>query len=397
MRAIPKQSRVESIDLARGLAMVLMALDHVRLYLHFDSLIFSPTDLRRTTPAIFATRVATHFCAPTFILLAGVSAWLVARRKSAREASVFLFSRGAWLIFLQLTVVRFAWNFDPALHFNSSTILSTIGVCMLALAALIRLPMGALLGLSLAMIAGHNALDGISFPSGSAADVAWSFLHVNKLYALGGKRSFQFAYPVIPWVGVMALGYCLGSIFGEEWTSEQRKRLLLRAGAGALAAFAVLRAFNHYGDPVPWARQPTAAMTVVSFFNLEKYPPSLSYLCLTLGMALLVLGVSEGRDLSRARPLIEFGRVALFYYVVHLFVVHAVALIAALSAGYPLRSMVFTGTPARASPLLQGRFGLGLGGIYALWAGIVVALYPACAAWSVLKSRNRAAWWASYV
>ena len=393
----PASSRIESIDLLRGAVMILMALDHVRGYFHFDSLVFSPTDLQRTTPALFATRLITHLCAPTFILLAGVSAHFIARRKTVRGASTFLLSRGAWLVLLQLTVIRFAWNFDPAFRYTSSNIISTIGFSMMALAVLIHLRPGALLAVGLAMVLGHNALDGVSFADGSAADVVWSFLHVRKMYALGQDGSFLFLYPLIPWVGVMALGYCLGRMYDADWSAHTRRRTLLGLGGASLLAFTVLRCTNLYGDPSPWVPQALPSRTVLSFLNVEKYPPSLLYLCLTLGVALLLLGLLEGRNLRRWKPVVTLGKVAFFYYVVHLFVIHAVALLAVVSAGYPWRTMVFHGAQLEPSPLLKGKFGFTLGQTYAVWVGIVLLLVPLCVRWNAFKERHKAAWWVSYV
>ena len=390
-------SRIESIDLVRGIVMILMALDHVRDYVHFDSLIFSPTDLQRTTPALFATRLITHLCAPTFIFLAGVSAHFVVRRRTVSGASAFLLTRGAWLVFLQLTVIRFAWNFDPAFRYNSSNIISTIGFCMMALGFFIHLEPRTILAVGLGLCIGHNALDGVSFAPGSAADVLWSFLHVRKLYTLPDGHSFLFLYPLIPWAGVMALGYCLGRVYDRDWSAARRRGLLLGIGTASLLAFVVLRWLNVYGDPSPWAHQRDAGTTVMSFLDVEKYPPSLLYLCLTLGVALLLLGALEGRDLRRWQPVVIFGRVALFYYVLHLFVVHAVALVAVSASGYPWRTMIFSGSQSQASPLLKGRFGFSLAGTYAVWAGIVLLLHPVCARWNALKTRFKATWWVSYV
>src|SRR5262249_21091176 len=295
-----------------------------------------------------------------------------AQRKTLRETSIFLLTRGAWLVLLQMTVVRFAWNFDPKFHYNSSNIISTIGFSMMALAALIHLRPRALLIFGLAMVIGHNALDGVSFAQGSAADVVWSFLHVRKMYRMANGRSFLFLYPLVPWVGVMALGFCLGRIYQADWTSERRRRLLSRIGGGGLLAFFVLRWLNLYGDPLPSSHQPRFSTTILSFLNVEKYPPSLMYVCLTLGVSLFLLGILEGRSLKGWRPIAVFGKVALFYYVLHIFAVHALALLAVVSSGYPWRTMVFSGSQTVPAPELMGKFGFSLAETYAIWAGIIV-------------------------
>ena len=390
--ARPAAARVESIDLVRGVVMILMALDHVRDYLHFDSLLFSPTDLSRTTPALFATRLVTHLCAPAFIFLAGVSAHFAASRRTGREASLFLLTRGAWLVLLQLTVVRFGWNFDPAFHFNSSNILSTIGFSMIALAGLVHLPRRALFVAALAMVFGHNALDGIAFRSGGA-DVLWTFLHARKLYTLSHGDSFLFLYPLIPWVAVMALGYCAGRLFDPDFSAAARKSLLLSSGLAAVAAFLIVRCLNVYGDPVPWQAEADLSTTVMSFFNLEKYPPSLLYLCLTLGVTMTLLGLVEGRRMPK--PIVTFGRAALFFYVVHIYLVHAAAMLACVAGGFPWQSMIFAGHQSQS--VLKGQFGFSLARTYVIWACIVVLLYLFCAHWNAFKLRNRERWWVSYV
>jgi uncharacterized membrane protein len=391
------RSRIESIDLLRGIVMVIMALDHVRGYFHFDTFLFNPTDLERTTPAMFATRLITHLCAPTFIFLAGTSAYFIAQRKTLKETSFFLVTRGLWLIALQFTLIRFAWNFDPAFHYNSSNIISTIGFCMIGLSFLIHLRMRTVLIIGFIMVLGHNLLDGISFEDGSIADVMWSFLHVRKLFVLGNDRSFLFLYPIIPWVGVMALGYCLGSLYDQRYAVEKRKKIILLIGISSLLFFLVLRGLNVYGDPVPWSHQRALSVTIMSFLNVEKYPPSLLYLCLMLGISLTALGILEGRNLRRWNPVTVFGKVPMFYYVLHIFVIHALALASVVWMGYPWETMIFIGSNGQASPLLKGNYGFNLIQVYLLWIFIVALLYPFCSAWNLFKIRNKSKWWVSYV
>jgi uncharacterized membrane protein len=389
---------VESIDLVRGLVMIVMALDHVRDYVHFDSLLFSPTDLARTTPALFATRFITHLCAPTFMLLAGTSIWFVARRKTPRETSAFLLTRGLWIALVQLTIVRFAWSFDPAFRYNSASILWAIGLCMVAMAALVRVRFEALLAFGFILIVGHDAFDRVSFAPRSAADVVWTFLHAHKTYDLGHGRSFQFLYPFVPWIGVMALGFCLGRLYDEDVPSGTRRSALLRMGSASLLSFLALRLWNVYGDPVAWTPRTTRSATVMSFLNLEKYPPSLLYLLVTLGTALLLLAFFEGRGLAGWTPLVVFGRAAFFYYVVHVLLAHLIGLVAVVVSGRPWQTMVFTHGPhTDASPLLAGTWGFSLLGTYVAWIALVVAMYPLCRAWLRLKNRNKSRWWVSYV
>jgi uncharacterized membrane protein len=390
-------SRVESIDLFRGLVMIIMALDHIRAYLHFDSLMFSPTDLQRTTPALFTTRLITHLCAPAFIFLAGTSAYFISQRKTLKETSFFLITRGLWLVILQVTLIRFTWNFDPKFHFNSSNIISTIGFCMIALAFLIHLRLRAIVVVGLTIVVLHNTLDNITFETGTIADILWSFLHVRKLYPLSHHYSFLFQYPIIPWVGVMALGFCLGSVYSENHPSKKRKKILLQMGIIGVSAFFVLRLINLYGDPLPWEHYAEISTTIMSFFNVEKYPPSLLYLCLTLGISLIVLGAIEGKNLEPFKRITLFGKVALFYYVVHIAVIHLLALIAVASLGFPWQTMIFIGSSSQASPLLKGKFGFSLTEIYMLWAAIIIFLYPCCLLWFEFKTQNKLKWWVSYV
>lgn len=390
-------SRIESIDLLRGIVMVIMALDHVRIYFFYGTYLFSPTDLQHTTPGIFATRLITHLCAPTFILLAGTSAYFTAKRKTKEETAFFLLTRGVWLIVLQMTIVQFAWHFDPAFHHITSNIISTIGFSMVFLSLLIRLRLRTILITGLVIVLGHNLLDGITFDEGSLGDMIWSFFHVSKRFALANQYILQFNYPVIPWIGVIALGYCLGRLFDPDFSASERKKVIINWGIACLLLFVLLRSFNFYGDLHPWSRQETISKTVMSFLNLEKYPPSLDYLCLTLGISLLILATLEGRNLDRFRPITLFGNVALFYYVLHLFVIHLCAMLAVTVYGFPWQTMIFIDTPSKVSPLLKGNFGFNLFDTYLVWICIVAMLYPACRYWHSFKKRNKTKWWVSYV
>jgi uncharacterized membrane protein len=390
-------NRIQSIDFLRGFVMIVMALDHVRDYFHFDSLVFSPTDLQRTTPALFATRLITHLCAPTFIFLAGTSAYFIAQQKTLKDTSIFLLTRGLWLVILQVTIIQFGWNFDPGFHYTSSNIISTIGFCMIILSLVIHLRFDIILVIGLVMVAGHNTLDAISFESGSIKEVIWSFLHQRKDYVLGNNRTFRFLYPLIPWIGVMALGYCFGRLYDQHLGAEKRKRLILQLAASSLIVFIILRWFNTYGDPMPWSNWPEASVTIMSFFNLEKYPPSLLFLVFTLGIALLILSILEGINLDRWQAVTLFGKVALFYYVIHIYLIHLLALVVVSWMGFPWETMIFFGSPAQTHPLLKGIYGFSLGETYLIWIVIIILLYPACVYWNSFKLRNKLKWWVSYV
>jgi uncharacterized membrane protein len=377
--------RLDSVDLLRGLVMVIMALDHVRDF--FTELRFDPTDLSQTTVPLFFTRWITHFCAPTFVFLAGTGAFLQgARGKSRSELAGFLVTRGLWLVVLELTVVRLGWAFD--LNYASLLwvqVIWVIGVSMVVLAGLVYLPLPVIAAFGLVMITTHNLFDGITPESLGGWGPLWTLLHVQRPITLPGGSALFVAYPLIPWIGVMAAGYAFGSLLLRP--TEERRRLLLRLGLALTAAFIVLRALDIYGDPRPWTPQPTGVLTLLSFLNTTKYPPSLAFLLMTLGPAIASLTWFERLSGPAARFLIVFGRVPLFYYVLHIFVIHAAALALGVMAGFPpaafLRPIFFNPVPG---------WGYGLPAIYAIWAAIVLALYPVCRWYAGLKARRHDAW-----
>ena len=367
-------ARIASIDILRGLVMALMALDHTRDF--FGEGGFNPRDV--TDPALFLTRWITHLCAPTFIFLAGLSAFLYGRGRSVAEVSRFLFIRGLWLVAIEFTVVKFAWAFD--LDFSdafTAGVIWVIGASMVALSALVWLPRWAIAAVALTMIVGHNLLDGVRAEDLGEGAAVWHVLHQRGLVQLGdGVRVFVL-YPLIPWIGVMAAGYLLGPVMALE--ADERKRVLLKLGAAITIGFVLLRATNLYGDPAPWGVQENWLATVLSFLNCEKYPPSLLYLMMTLGPALMLLGAFEQARGSVARILAVYGQVPFFFYVVHLYLIHALE----VAAGYAM-----TGVLSR-----NPEIGLNLAGIYLVWLLVLVLLYPLCLWFAGLKQRGRGWWW----
>lgn len=381
--------------------MIIMALDHVRDFIHRGAMAGSPSDLATTTPILFLTRWVTHFCAPAFMLTAGMGAYFYSQRNDPAEAgcptgrrrpALFLITRGLWLIFLELTLMQFAYNF------NLSTanpifliVLYVLGACMIILAALIWLPVPLLLAISIAVIALHNLLDGIRSTS-----PVWILLHQVGAFPFAG-RIWIAAYSLVPWFAVMALGFCLANVF--SWPPERRQRFLLRAGIAMTIAFAVIRAINVYGDPSPWSWQRTVVLTVLSFLNTSKYPPSLLFLLMTLGPALIVLSWFDRMPFSRVNPLIVFGRVPLFYFVLHFFAAHgSIVLLSLIRYGgdamrFMLQPVPSMGGPAKEFP---PGFGYDLWVAYAVWIAIVVALYPVCSWFATVKERNRH-WLLSYL
>jgi uncharacterized membrane protein len=379
--------RLPEIDRLRGLVMALMALDHCRDFFDADALRFSPTDLARTYPLLFLTRFITHFCAPTFALLAGAGAYLYgARRNDPRGLSIFLATRGVWLILLDAIVISPVWGGPGRIALGT---LWAIGCGLLALAGLSRLGASITGLIGAAIIAGHNLLDGVH-----AADLGdfgpwWRLLHERGPLPLGLPGAVY--YPALPWIGVVALGYGIGPLFLED--EADRHRTLRRCGAAALAFFLALRASNLYGDPQPWTVQADPLFTLFSFLNVTKYPPSLLYLLVTLGAAALALPALARLGGAAGRVLTIFGRTPLLFYVLHLYLGMAGALALAMLRGFSLQDIgrfVQTGSP-------PADFGVGLAGAYAAFVVVVAALYPVCRWFAGVKRRRKDLWWLSYL
>jgi uncharacterized membrane protein len=320
-------SRLSSIDALRGVVMVIMALDHVRDFFHISAVSFSPTDLTRTTPILFFTRWITHFCMPVFMFAAGMGMFLYGQRARSRgQLSRFLLTRGVWFLVLELTVMRLAYDFSLSLRFPFLLLILWIfGLCMIVMAALHHLPLRWLAALSLAVIALHNCLDRIPSSSFGSAAWLWNLLHQPGAFRFAGE-TFIAPYPVVPWIAVMAAGYCFGRIFSRE--PAVRRSRMLRIGLVSTIAFFVIRAINLYGDPVPWARQKSAVFTVLSFLNCTKYPASLDFVLMTLGPAILLLAYFDGRSLKPSNAIVVFGRVPMFYFVLHFYLIHTMAVFA---------------------------------------------------------------------
>jgi uncharacterized membrane protein len=378
-------SRVDSIDALRGIVMILMAIDHVRDFLG-PQVPFRGIDVVKAGAPLFLTRWITHFCAPVFVLLAGTGAFFQASRgKTTGELSKFLLTRGLWLVFLEITVIRLGWLFDLSYAFGALQVIWAIGWSMVALAALVYLPLRFIGGFGIAMIALHNLLDGISPDRFGSLSGLWTILHVSKRLQLAPGHTAFVVYPLIPWIGVMAAGYSLGAYVDVE--QSLRKRRFVNLGAACLLAFVLIRGIDIYGDPNPRVTYDNVLFTALSFLNCTKYPPSLSYLLMTLGPALLALGVMEGRDYPGKRVVLVFGRAPLFYYILHLYLIHAGA-IALFVAYYGLEKYRTAFTP-------DMMFGLPV--VYGATAVAVLSLYPLCRWFAELKRRRRDLWWLSYL
>ena len=406
MNGVPqRKARVDSVDLLRGLIMAIMMLDHTRDFIHSAAFNFDPTNVARTYPILFFTRWITHFCAPLFVFLAGTGAYFQGMRgKSKGELSRFLVARGLWFIFVELAILRvvifFTTDYGALLAFLQ--VIWVIGWSLIFLAAVIHLPRQWILFIGLAMIALHNTLDGVKVTTwtgpGSAvpgfAASLWQILHQSGvIFPLGYPgHAVLVLYPLIPWIGVMCAGYVFGSIY--ELPERDRRRRLLQLGAAVTLGFVVLRALNVYGDPIPWSPQPTATKTVMSFLAVSKYPPSLLYLMMTLGPAMLLLAAFERHArIPLGRVLTTFGRVPFFFYVLQWLTAHTFAIIASRLAGKPT-DYLFSNIGFSAVPPPGAGFNLGV--VYAFWILGLMLLYPLCRWFAGVKSRRRD-WWLSYL
>ncbi|HVU17728.1 MAG TPA: heparan-alpha-glucosaminide N-acetyltransferase domain-containing protein [Candidatus Didemnitutus sp.] len=384
----PAAPRLESIDLLRGVIMVVMALDHVRDFFQWSAVHgYDPLDLATTTPALFFTRWITNYCAPLFSFLAGTGTYLAFKRgKSKRELSWFLVTRGLWLIFLELTLLTwFGWQFQITPTSYILATLWTLGWAMIVLAGLIHLPLWATAVISIGMIVGHNALDRISPASWGGAAPVWELLHAGGNLSLG-KFSFWVFYPLIPWPGIMGAGFCLGAVYA--WPSPERRRWLYRVGAIAVVAFVVLRGFNIYGNTTPWMSQKSPLFSFLSFLDCRKYPPSLLYFLMTVGPGLLFLGYFEGRAVPGwMRPFLVYGRVPMFYYLLHIPLIHGLSKLLNVIryGGGDFNAISSSGTPPPDA-------GISLGLTWLVWIGIVAALYLPCRWFADLKRRRKDAW-----
>lgn len=388
-------TRVASIDLLRGLVMILMALDHVRMYFGYGTWYAAPTDLATTTPLLFFTRWITHFCAPVFVFLAGTAAFLVGMKKEhGRGLSWYLFTRGLWLIAVEVLIVNFAWTFDITYSFIILQVIWAIGISMVVLSVLVFLPNQLILIIGLGLVIGHNLLDGIHQQGNELSALVWYTLHQNQSVIIG-SRVVSFVYPVLPWVGLMALGYVCGKLYRQGLPTEQRKRWLLTIGIGATLLFLILRGFNLYGEPSHWDRQAAPLFTAMAFLNTTKYPPSLQFLLMTMGPALIFLSISETITSKVVKPIVVFGRVPFFFYVVHLYLIHALATLWLALSGRDGHEYILSASALRSGRLID--FGLNLSGVYLVWIVLTALLYPLCRWYQSYKENNPSKWWLSYI
>lgn len=390
--------RIESIDIVRGIAMVIMALDHVRDYFHINAFTDDPLNLATTTPLLYFTRWITHFCAPIFVFLSGTSIYLQSLRKTKKELSSFLIKRGLWLIFVEFVIIAFAWTFNPFYNFIPMQVIWAIGISMVILGLAIRLPYHIVLVLGLVIVFGHNLLDIPEAASGFKANFWWDLLHHGNFaaYAYMPNHFFVIVYPFLAWTGLMMLGYCAGIFFTPAYSAERRQKIICRLGIALILFFIVVRFINIYGDPVAWSTQKNSLYGFLSFMKVNKYPPSLLFMCITIGPAFLLLAFMEKIKNRFTNIMIVFGRTAFFYYIIHLYLIHLLGAVVFFAKGNSMQQAIDSMQNLPFLFLIPGQ-GFGLAIVYGVWAAIIIALYPLCKWYDKYKTSHKEKWWLSYL
>jgi len=387
--------RIQSIDILRGIIMVIMALDHTRDFFHISAMTDEPTNLETTTPALFFTRWITHFCAPLFVFLSGTSIYLQSLRKTKKQLSLFLLTRGLWLILAEFTIVGFGWSFNIFFNFFFLQVIWAIGASMVVLAALIHLRYWMLLALGLLITVLHNILDTYTFTDPTLDFIANLFLLTEfEVFPLGGGIMLMCAYAALPWTGVMLLGYALGKWYNPGFDAVRRRKLLLTTGFAVTGLFIVLRLINDYGDPKPWTAQKDMVYTFLSFLNVNKYPPSLMYACMTLGPAMIFLALLE-RVQNRFTDIMNvFGRVPFLYYLAHVYIIHLLCVLLFYAEGHTFEDNFKLEIAFGFRP--KENFGFSLGIVYLIWILVVVLCwFPT--KWYEKYKRTHKKWWLSYI
>lgn len=385
--------RIESIDILRGIVMVIMALDHVREFFHRDAILGrDPLDFNTTWSLLFLTRWITHFCAPVFVFLSGTSVFLYSQKeKTKKQVAFFLFTRGLWLMLAEIFIVNFFWEFKFG-YFLMLQVIWAIGLSMVVLAVLQFLPYKFLLALGILIICGHNLLDGIKIEQPFIASISWSIIHVAHPYKIPPHLLLFVAYPFLPWLGLMIMGYGLGKFYNKEIAVYYRKKRLLMAGIGAICLFIVLRFINYYGDMQAWSSQKTTLFSIFDFVKTTKYPPSFLYMLMTIGPSLVVLSLIENISNRFTGIVVIFGKVPFFYYLLHVLLIHSIAFIFYFLSGNGSPNIDFTG-----SKNLTANVGYPLWVVYAIWLFVVIILYFPCKWYSRYKAGHSHNKWLSYL
>lgn len=390
---IQKKNRIESIDLLRGIIMIIMALDHSREYFHAAAHIDGPLNLATTTPALYFTRYITHFCAPGFVFLSGMSAWMQHQRKSTGELSKFLITRGAWLIILDMVVITFGTTANPYFDFIIIQTLWAIGISMLILGLVIWLPFPLIFIIGLIIVFGHNLMDKVEAAQ-EQLPVWWNLMHKQAPVHLWGNHTLFIFYPFLPWTGLMMLGYCCGKMF-TRYHGTKRNRKLLVLGLSILIFFVVLRYSNTYGDPQHWTMQKNAIYTIMSFLNVEKYPPSLLFLCITIGVSLIALAALANVRSRLATMIITYGRVPMFFYIIHFYILSGLNVLLFLLRGHTVKEGLTVNPNFPFKFLIPGE-GYSLATCYLIWILVVICMYPLCRWYDRYRTSHPDKKWLSY-
>ncbi len=375
--------------------MVIMALDHVREFFHADAMTGSPTNLATTTPVLFFTRWITHFCAPVFLFLSGLSAFLNGQKKTTKELTIFLIKRGFWLIVIEFVVISFVLTFNPFYNIIFLEVIWATGISMIILGLLIHLPFRIIALIGVMIFFGHNLLDAAEAARQGKLDTFWALLHGrNAFFSINANHSLLMGYSFLPWTGIMIMGYCFGRLYAAGTSQEKRKKILLGTGAAMVVLFIVLRFINVYGNPVPWASQKSPVFSFLSFLNTNKYPPSLQFSCMVLGPALIVLALTENTSNRVTAFFNIYGRVPLFYFIVHFFLIHILCMILFFVSGYTFKDAY--GGKGQIFGFRPVEFGYPLWGVYIIWVLVIAAMYPLCKKYDRYKSTHQK-WWLSYL
>jgi uncharacterized membrane protein len=384
--------RINSIDFLRGLVMIIMALDHTRDFFHEGALTEDPLNFATTSPMLFLTRWITHFCAPVFVFLAGTSGFFQSLRKTKSELCGFLIKRGLWLVLVEVTFISFGITFDVQFSGFFLQVIWAIGISMVLLGLAVWLPFRLILAIGLLIVLGHNSLD--YYEAGKQQfGLVYSLLHRPNFMPFADNRLLGILYPFLPWTGLMFLGYCFGKLYTQYEGAERRKVLAL-LGAGIIIFFIGLRAINSYGDPTPWAQQKTALFTVLSFVNTIKYPPSVLYMCMTIGPAVLFLAFFGSVSNRFSKMVTVYGRVPFFYYILHFYLLHFLLMLSSLTRHSFAEAAA--GTPGIPFKFAFPGEGYSLAVTYLIWLSVIVVLYPACRWFSRYKQTHKQ-WWLSYL
>lgn len=386
-------SRITSIDLVRGIIMVIMALDHTRDLLHLGATTNNPLDLTTTTPVLFFTRWITHFCAPGFVFLAGTSAFLYGMKKDKVQLRKFLISRGAWLILIDIILMTLLLSFNPHYNMIILSVLWAIGMSMILLGFLCGLSWKIIATIGLAIIFLHDLLNPVVNNPITTWGAIKGFLYtVPTVLPLSKTHVLLVAYSFLPWTGIMLIGFVTGQLFTPSYSKKQRIKTLYSAGVATIIIFIILRFINIYGDLIPWSSQKTFLLDVLSFINTNKYPPSLLFVCMTLGPILLLLAAVENAHGWLSKIFIVYGNVPFFYYVIHFFTIRIISVIIFYMMGFK-SSEIASG----AFYFHPDKYGISLTGVYMVWIAVVIFMYPLCAAYKNYKQTHKEKWWLSYV